>query len=311
MRILISGSRGFIGNFLCSQLLQAGHEIVKAVHSNPSEGDMLISYDDRCLYRNTGQGVWNEKGLGIEKGFDVVINLAGEPITASRWDAHKKANLYNSRIDTTKLLGNAFTQSGLLPKVFLSGSAVGYYGSRQDEILTEKSAKGSGFLSDLCAKWEETALSYQSSTTRVVLLRTGIVLGKEGGLLKSVLPMFKNGVAGKLGSGQQWISWISLVDVARAVMFLIDRDDIEGPVNVAGPEPVRNVDLTHTLAELVKKPAHLHMPQLALELAVGKVTAAEFVLASQRALPNVLLEAGFDFSYQNAKEALVNAIETS
>jgi len=310
MRILISGSHGFIGNALCEKLSKAGHEIIRVVHRNPVAGEILIDYKNSVLRRtsDTDQGLREDEGLLPESVFDVVINLAGEPITASRWDSAQRAKLYDSRIATTKILGDALAELDQKPKVFISGSAVGYYGSRKDEILTETSKKGTGFLSDLCEKWEETALSFQTPETRVALLRTGIVLKKEGGLLKSVLPMFKNGVAGKLGSGQQWMSWISMADMLEAVEFIMSNDAIIGPVNITAPEPVQNVDMTHILAGLCKKPAHLNMPQLALELAFGKVTTAEFVLASQRTLPNVLTEAGFDFTYPNIEDALQYAL---
>ncbi|MCL5047756.1 MAG: TIGR01777 family oxidoreductase [Firmicutes bacterium] len=306
MRVLISGSRGFIGEALVIRLLEEGHEVTRAVHTNPDKNDIVIDYDKGVLLT---PGSDPGDRLSGEHHFDAIINLAGEPITASRWDSHKQAKLYDSRINTTGILGNWIQDAPDKPSVFISGSAVGYYGSRQDEILTESSGKGDGFLADLCDDWEKKALSFNTETTRVVAIRTGVVIGKEGGLLKSVLPMFKNGVAGKLGSGQQWMSWISLDDTIRAIMFIMENEAVSASVNLTAPEPVRNADMTQTLAHLLHKPAHIHMPQLALELAMGKRTASEFVLASQRVLPKAITEAGFEFQYPDVETALSHALQ--
>ncbi len=306
MRVLISGSRGFIGKALLAKLIGDGHNTLKAVHTNPDEHDLVIDYDKALLRKNGGD---SGDGVTEDDHFDAVINLAGEPITASRWDAQKQTKLYDSRIATTNILGNLIQSTNNKPSVFISASAVGYYGSRQEEILTETSDKGSGFLADLCEAWEKTALSFQTETVRVVTLRMGVVLGQNGGLLKSVLPMFKNGVAGRLGSGQQWMSWVSLDDAIRAILFLLETEAVSGPVNVTAPEPVRNADMTNILSHLLNKPAHLHMPQLALELAMGKRTTSEFVLASQRVLPEKLTEAGFDFHYPDVQSSLAHILQ--
>jgi uncharacterized protein (TIGR01777 family) len=247
---------------------------------------------------NAGTGEW-ESALD---GADAVVHLAGESIAGRRWTAAQKARIEHSRVDTTRALVDAIGQASRAPRLLLSGSAIGYYGSRGDEVLTEDSAPGSGFLAQVALRWEEEAARAASGRTRVVRLRTGVVLANDGGAFPRMRLPFRFSVGGKLGSGTQYLSWIHHHDWQALVHRLI-RGDVEGPVNLVAPSPVTNAEFTRTLARVLGRPALLPVPSFTLKLLLGEM-AEPLLLASQRVLPARALAAGFTFRYANLEDAL-------
>jgi uncharacterized protein (TIGR01777 family) len=274
MIVAITGASGFIGKRLVRRL--EGHEVRVISHRT---GNMAEAVD----------------------GADAVVNLAGEPI-AQRWNDDVKRRIRDSRIGTTRRVIEAIGAARKRPSVLVSASAIGYYGSRGDEILTEQSAPGSGFVSDLCIEWECQAQRAAELSIRVVPLRIGIVLGRGGGMLKSVLPPFKAGVGGRLGSGNHWMPWIHIDDLADLVIFAIRDAQVDGPLNGVGPEPVRNSAFTRSLAHAVHRPALFPVPAFALKMLFGEM--AGIMLASQRVLPKAAMSAGFRYRYSSLDAAL-------
>jgi uncharacterized protein (TIGR01777 family) len=232
---------------------------------------------------------------------DAVVHLAGEPI-GQRWKREVKAKIHDTRVLGTRSLVRAIADLRQRPQTMISASAIGYYGDRGDEILTEDSVPGAGFLPDVCVQWEQTAREAGELGLRVVLLRTGLVLGKEGGALKEMLTPFKLGVGGRTGSGQQWMSWIHADDLVSAIALLLTRTDLAGPVNLTTPNPVRNRDFTKELGRALGRPALIPTPTFALRLMLGE--AMEILLASQRVRPAVLERAAFEYRYPELKNAL-------
>ena len=234
---------------------------------------------------------------------DAVINLAGEPI-AKRWTARRRRSIRESRVRGTTVLCETLATLSPKPKILVSGSAVGYYGARRgEELLDESSAPGADFLAKTAREWEAATASAVSAGIRVVLGRTGIVIGRGGGVLAQMLLPFRLGIGGRLGSGRQWMSWIALDDVVRAIRFLVDSDTMKGPVNLVAPEPARNEDFTRALARALGRPAILPLPAFALELLFGTM-ADNTILASQRVAPKRLAGAGFEFRHPRLEEAL-------
>jgi hypothetical protein len=265
------GGTGFIGRRLAESLAAAGHS-VSAV------------------------------GRGGEPGeADAIVNLAGEPI-AQRWTREAKRKIRESRIVGTRRLVQALAQLPKRPGVLVSASAIGYYGNRGDEILTESSAPASGFLAELCRDWEKEADAAESLGVRVVKLRIGVVLGSGGGALARMLPPFKMGVGGRLGSGKQWMSWIHIDDVAGLIRFALDDPTIRGPVNATAPNPVTNAEFTGILASALHRPAFMPVPAVALKTLFGEMSSV--LLDSQRVLPRVAESAGYQFKYKALPPAL-------
>jgi uncharacterized protein (TIGR01777 family) len=230
------------------------------------------------------------------------VNLAGEPI-AHRWTAERKRALRESRVRGTALLARAVTALPVKPRVFLSGSAVGYYGDRGDEVLDETAAPGTGFLARLTADWEDATAPIADAGVRVVVARTGVVLSPHGGALAKLLPIFRLGGGGPLGSGRQWMSWIALDDQVRAMEHALFTEGMRGAVNLAAPAPVRNAEFAATLGRVLGRPAVLPVPPFALELLYGEM-ARETLLAGQRAMPAALTSAGFQFEEPTLEGAL-------
>lgn len=284
MNVLISGSHGLIGSQLVHVLSGAGHEITR-------------------LGRNLSAPI------GFEH-IDAVVHLAGENIANGRWTSAKKEAIKNSRIEGTHALSSQIATAQHKPKVFISGSAIGYYGDRTDEILTEKSLPGSGFLPEVCIGWEEQTKSAMESGVRTVHLRTGIVLSSEGGALKKMLTPFKLGGGGKLGSGKQYMSWISISDMVRAIIHIIEHPEISGPVNMVSPNPLPNAEFTKVLGKVLKRPTVLPLPSFAARLLFGEMADA-LLLSSSRVMPNVLLETKFEFKHMNLESALRSVINDS
>jgi uncharacterized protein (TIGR01777 family) len=297
MNILISGGKGFIGSALTSQLEAEGHR-VSLLTRRPGQGARPeIGWDPES-------GILDEARL---TGFEAVIHLAGESIAEGRWTPAKKNRIRESRINGTRFLARALARQAVPPRVFISGSAVGYYGDRDDEILTEDSEPGSDFLASVCQEWEGAARPAAEKGIRVAYPRTGIVLGKEGGALPKTLLPFKLGAGGNLGSGRQYMSWIVREDEVAAIIFALSHKEISGPFNVTAPAPVTNAEFTKTLGRVLRRPTFLPAPAFALRLALGEMADA-LLLSSARVMPEKLLKAGFKFRYPDLIGALQNTL---
>ncbi len=298
MKILFTGATGFIGKALTSVLLDNGHEVFAWVRNIEKARAVL---DERIhTFINLDDT--------IEQHFDAVINLAGAPIADKRWTDSRKLLLRKSRIDLTKTLVDHINGRKQKPGVFLSGSAIGYYGSQPVDSLLDESAEAvAGFQHSLCADWEAAALLLQSETTRVCLLRTGIVLGKGGGVLGKMLLPFKLGLGGPIGDGQQMMSWIHIQDWIRAALLLLTNESLNGPYNLVSPNPVNNETFSKALARAVHRPAIFRVPCFVLEMAMGD--ASELLCKGQHVVPKRLSEAGFNFEFNNIDSAFADIIQ--
>ncbi len=289
-RILISGASGLIGSALVASLESQGHEVTRLVRRKP---------------RNDNETQWNPTGPippGLVSGFEAVIHLSGENI-AGRWTEQKKCRIRESRIFTTDFLSLALPKTERKPGTFICASAIGYYGNRGDEVLTEDSLSGDGFFPEVCREWEFATEPAADAGIRVINLRTGIVLSREGGALKQMLLPFRLGLGGRIGDGQQWWSWIHIADLVSAVHHLLQNDSVRGPVNMTAPNPVTNAEFTNALAEALKRPELLPVPAFALRLLLGEL-ADEGLLASARVVPQKLANSGFKFGFPELKPAL-------
>lgn len=291
MRIAITGSSGLIGNALVRSLEADGHTAVRIVRSGGDPGTVRWDID---------AGELDAAGL---EGLDGVVHLAGEGIAEKRWTDEQKRKIRESRTKGTALLADALASLTTKPPVLVSGSAVGFYGDRGDEQLTEASAPGTGFLPEVVVAWEAAAAPAEAAGIRTPRIRTGIVLDRAGGVLGKIAPLAKLGLLGKLGSGTQWMSWIALADEVRAIRFLLDHD-IAGPVNLTAPTPVTNAVFTKAIGHVLHRPTFLPIPSFGPKLLVGSELAAALVLEGQRVLPDVLLDAGFEFEQPEIEGAL-------
>ncbi len=300
MNVLVSGSTGFIGSALVKSLDDKGHLAVRLVRSIRSDTQLAVRWDPFV-------GRINASALN---DLDAVVHLAGENISSDKWTEDKKDRILESRLQGTKLL--AFTLSSLPkpPRVFLCASAVGFYGNSGDRILDEDSPPGSGFLADVARHWEAACEPARKKGIRVVNARLGTVLDPSGGILKKVLPFFRTGLGGKLGSGRQHMSWIALDDVVAAIHHVIKTDSVAGPVNFVAPNPVTNIEFTRTLADVLDRNVFLPAPAFALRLAFGEMADA-LLLSSTRAVPKKLIESGYSFKYEKLEDALRGMVETS
>jgi len=293
MNILIAGSSGMIGIAISARLRASGHTVLSFVRPPMIAGQ--------------GQVAWNpETGeMDLEKaaGAQAVINLSGASIAGSRWSETRKALLRSSRIDSTRKLVEALARLGPRPKVLVSASAVGYYGNRGDELLTEESAPGDGFLARLVQEWEKEARRAEEFGIRTVMFRFGIVLTAKGGALAQMLGPFRMGVGGRLGSGRQWMSWISLVDMLRLLEEGVANEGWSGAYNAVAPQPVTNAEFTRTLARALHRPAIFPVPPMALRALFGEM-ADEMLLASQRVEPRRLREQVYSYSHERLEPAL-------
>jgi uncharacterized protein (TIGR01777 family) len=296
VRIAVSGSRGLIGSMLEPHLRTEGHEVVRIVRGRAEPGE--VTWDPE-------EGTIDADAL---RGVGAVVHLAGAGVGDHRWSAAYKRTILSSRVDGTTTLSEALSRLPQPPAVMVSASAVGYYGSRGDEILTEDSGPGAGFLADVCRQWESATAPAASAGIRVVILRTGVVLSAAGGALKKQLPPFRLGLGARLGGGSQQFSWITRRDAVAAVSFLAQHEALSGPFNVTAPQPVPNTEFTHELGRALRRPAKLFVPERALRMVVGDEMTAEFLLASQRAVPERLVAAGFQFADATLPEALATAL---
>ena len=304
MRIIITGATGFIGTALCKALTDAGHEVI-ALTRNASAQQKLGDHVQFVTWDGQSGGEWEK----MVNGADAVVNLAGESI-AAKWNAEKKEKIRSSRVDATKALVRAMDKASQRPKVLISGSAVGYYGPRSDEELTEESSPGNDFLSGVCQAWEAAAAEAEPLGVRVVLLRIGVVLGEGGGPLSKMLPPFKMGVGGPTGSGQQWMSWIQRDDVIGLIQFALERDDAKGALNATAPNPVRNREFMQTLGKVLHRPAFLPTPAFAMRLMFGEMADA-LLLTGQRVLPAAAQRLGYQFKYPDLMSALEAVLKKS
>ena len=303
MKILITGATGFVGRRLCEVLHNAGHTLI-ALSRNSVAAKQRVPSLKEVFPWNPLQEL---PPLQAFEGCDAVINLAGESI-AGRWTAAKKQMIRDSRVLGTRYLVEALSKLDVRPKALISASAIGYYGDRGEETLTEEAAPGSDFLAQVCRDWENEALKAESLGMRVVRLRIGLVLGREGGTLPALLPLFRVGLGGPLGSGRQWWSWIHRDDLCQLIVQILANDSISGPVNATAPQPVRQREFARVLGRLLKRPAFLPAPAFALKIALGEF--AEGILASQRVLPRRAQEMGYRFRFEELEGALREILKT-
>lgn len=292
MNITLTGVTGFIGRHLVERLRAADHQLtILSRRARPGTNPRYFAWD----------AMREEPPAESLAGADAVIHLAGEPV-AQRWTAEAKQRIRSSRIDGTRHLVQALSTISRRPPTLISASAIGIYVSRADEMLTEESSPGSGFLSDVTADWEKQAILAQSLGVRVVLLRIGIVLGKDGGALGKMMTPFKLGVGGRLGSGKQWVSWIHVDDVVGLILFALEHPTLNGAINLTSPNPVTNAEFTRELAAALHRPAIFPVPKLALKLVFGEL--ANEMFASARILPQRALDAGYRFAHPGLRDAL-------
>ena len=291
MKIIISGASGLIGTQLVKHLANNGHEVVRLVRRSPKSGEVQ----------------WNPAAGSLDaaalEGSDAVIHLSGAGIGDKRWTNAYRKEILDSRTQTTALLANTIASLTQKPKVFLSGSAIGIYGARNDEQLTEVSTHGTGFLADVCEQWEAAAKPAVDAGVRTVFLRTGIVLTPKGGALKKLLPLFKLGVGGKFGNGKQWQSWISIDDEIGAIEHLLTAN-VSGAVNLTSPHPVTNAEFTKVLASVLKRPAIVPVPTFAPKILLGGDLADALLFTGQRVIPAALNASGYMFKHSTLESAL-------
>ena len=292
-RIAITGATGLIGRSLTASLTGDGHEVVRVVRGPAAGTD--VRWDPVA-------GTIDAAGL---EGLDAVVHLAGEPIGAARWTDEVRRRIMDSRTRGTDLLARTLAALERRPAVLVSSSAVGFYGDRGAEELTESSSAGDGFLARVCVAWEEAAAPAAAAGIRLVLPRTGVVIAKDGPLIGKVELPFRLGVGGRVGSGRQWVPWISLHDEVAALRFLIDTP-LEGPVNLVGPTPIDNRELTRALGRVLRRPTVFPIPPLAIRALYGEM-GVRLATVSQRVLPQRLLEAGFRFRHATILDALAEA----
>ncbi|QDU60900.1 Epimerase family protein [Planctomycetes bacterium Pan216] len=296
MKVAITGASGLIGTRLTQRLEQSGHEVLAISRS---------AGDESVLRWDPAKGEIDAQGL---QGVDAVINLAGENI-ASRWTDAKKRAIRESRVDGTSLIARTIAALDPKPSVLVSASAIGYYGDRGDEVMTEQSAAGDGFLPDVCVAWEEAADPARDAGIRVVHPRIGVVLSPDGGALAQMLTPFKLGGGGKLGSGNQYFSWITIDDVVGVLEHCLNHDQCDGPLNAVSPNPVTNKVFTKTLGKVLGRPTVIPMPAFAARMAFGEMADA-LLLASTRVVPNRASESGFTFGYPDLEEGLRHLLKT-
>lgn len=292
VKILVTGSTGLVGSKLVPYLVSCGHDVDRLKRGEPQNG---------------GDPVWAPSKNQLEasqlEGYDAIVHLAGENIASGRWTDDKKRSLRDSRINGTNLIVEALSKLKEPPKVLVTASAIGFYGDRGEEELTEESKKGNGFLADLCKDWEETARKAEDIGIRTVNLRIGVVLSPEGGMLQKILPPFQMGAGGRIGSGEQYMSWISIDDLVKVIHHVVEDDSAKGPVNAVAPEPVTNSAFTEALGKVLSRPTIFPVPEFGAKLAFGEM-AEELMLASSKVIPEKLISKGYQFSQPKIEGAL-------
>jgi uncharacterized protein (TIGR01777 family) len=302
MRIVVAGGSGFIGKKLVSTLLQQHYEVILLSRTPEKVKKIFPAVCVEFWDAKTSKGLKN-----ILNGIDAVINLTGESIASKRWTVGQKQKIIASRVDSTRAIIAAIGQISRRPSVLLNASAVGYYGDVPEGEVTEIHPKGNGFLADVCEEWEGEALKAQTSDVRVVLLRTGIVLYNDGGVLQKFLLPFHLFVGGPMGSGNQWFPWIHLQDEVNAILFALENKRISGPLNLSAPEPIRMVDFCKMLGKVIHRPSWLPVPSVVLKLALGEM-AEPLLLHGQQVIPKKLIETGFAFKFPDLHSALIDIL---
>lgn len=293
LRVLVTGSTGFVGSALVPFLVAGGHRVVRLVRTLPRRGKGEIQWGPEAGFIDAAR----------LEGLDGVVHLAGENIATGRWTAEKKALIRDSRVDGTRLLCDALAGLKQPPKVLVCASAIGYYGDRGDELLTEESAPGTGFLAEVCREWEAATQSTEQKGIRVVRLRFGMVLSPTGGAMAKLLPPFKKGLGGVLGTGRQYVSWIALDDLVGVIAHALTTETLHGPVNAVAPTSVTNQEFTRTLGRVIGRFTIFPMPAAVARLVFGELADA-LLLASQRVQPTRLLATEYRFQYPDLDGAL-------
>lgn len=298
MKVMVTGATGFVGKELIKKLNEKGHEIM-VLTRNPDTARFHLPVHCGIRY-------WNPVSHGIPpstlKGVDAVINLAGEGIADGRWSPERKRKLAQSRVLSVRRLIDAMNYMNNKPKVFVSASAIGFYGDRGDELLDESSSEGKGFLSEVCRGWENEIIKAKDLGIRTIAFRIGVVLGHDGGAMSKMLPPFKLGVGGRLGSGSQWMSWIHINDLVNMMVHAIENPSIDGIYNAVSPNPVRNRRFTRILGQVLKRPTIFPVPKFVLKIILGELS--ELLLGSQRVIAKKFSDTGFEFKYPQIQEAL-------
>jgi uncharacterized protein (TIGR01777 family) len=296
MKVLITGASGLVGKALQRSFAEKGYEMLLASRSEPkAPNEIQWTVED---------GFAEPERL---EGIDAVVHLAGESVSGLRWTDEKKKAIRDSRVHGTRSVVDAISKLKVRPKVLVAASAIGFYGERGDEEVNESSAAGHGFLADVAKEWEGEARRAEDAGVRTVLLRTGIVLSKDGGALATMLLPFKMGVGGVVGSGKQWMSWISLNDHVAVINYVIENDNIRGAVNAVSPEPVTNDEFTKTMGEVLYRPTFIPLPEFAVSMLMGEMGDA-LLLTSTKVLPKRLEDTGFKFEQPSLKGALEHAL---
>lgn len=297
MKIFITGGTGLVGSHLIPRLLQENHTVT-VLSRNIKKAQAILG--------NNLEFCDSLERLTSLDEYDAVINLAGEPIAGKRWTELQKQRLCQSRWQITKKLTQLIKSGENPPQIFISGSAIGYYGNKEDIIITEDTEPHEEFTNKLCKAWEAFAMEAESSKTRVCLLRTGIVLSSKGGMLAKILPIFKLGLGGTMGSGKQYISWIHIEDMVGIINFLLTAPHVKGAVNMTSPSPVTNKEFSKTLAKVLKRPCIFNVPSVIISLFMGE--ASTLLLDGQRAIPKKLELNKYQFRYKDIQSALVNIL---
>ncbi|KUO64510.1 MAG: epimerase [Gracilibacter sp. BRH_c7a] len=301
MKVLLFGGTGFIGRNLSEELLANGYQVFvvtrnrQTITKDLADKVQIIEWDNISVLPSVN---------GLQDA-DVVINLAGESLANHRWSDSVKEQIMDSRIRTTQAIVTAINNRIMQPKVLINASAVGYYGFRQNEEITEVGTTGQDFLAQVCQKWESEAYKVQSNLARVVTMRIGVVLGREGALARMKMP-FRFYLGGKLGTGKQYISWIHINDLTRMIRFVIEHQELIGPINMTAPQPVTMGDFCSVLGEVMHKPCWLPVPEILLKIALGQM--AEMLVYGQRVSPKKIRDAGFEFRFKELKSALEEVI---
>ncbi|MCS7274223.1 MAG: TIGR01777 family oxidoreductase [Candidatus Bipolaricaulota bacterium] len=302
MRVLVTGATGFIGRSLCAHLSKSGHTLV-ALSRDPARARRQIPALADAFAWNPTDGSPPIEALS---NIEAIVHLAGESV-AGRWNSAKRTAIRESRVLGTRHLVDGLTQLHARPKVLISASAIGYYGDRDEELLTEEASPGGDFLAQVCQEWESEAARAEGLGVRVVRLRIGIVLGPDGGALQAMLPIFRVGLGGPLGSGQQWWSWIHRDDVVGAILHALENHKINGPINVTAPQPVRQREFARILGSVLKRPAFLPAPAFALRTVLGEFS--QELLSSKRVIPQRLQATDYRFRFSDLDSALAEILQ--
>ena len=293
LHIAVSGASGLVGSHLCTRLQDQGHRVSRLVRRQASPGADEVLFD-------IPTGLIDAAGL---EGVDAVVHLAGESVAAGRWSQARKRRIRDSRVLGTRLIAETLAGLERPPAVLVNASAIGFYGDRGDEILDETSEPGQGFLPETCLAWESATAAAETAGVRVVRMRIGVVLAAEGGALAKIAPIFRAGLGGRTGDGTQWMSWISIDDLVRAIEFALMSSDLAGPVNAVGPRPETNAAFTRELARVLRRPAIAPVPAFAVRAIFGEM-GQELLLSSTRVLPRRLDQAGYEFAHPTLQAAL-------